>query len=68
MIKCFVKEFNVNGKVIEDVDILKYREDDIRKFKKECSTKDEFAERLRREFMWRYWSKAEHELIITITE
>ena len=34
MIKCFVKEFNVNGKVIEDVDILKYREDDIRKFKK----------------------------------
>ena len=68
MIKCFVKEFNVNGKVIEDVDILKYREDDIRKFKKECSTKDEFAERLRREFMWRYWSKAEHELIITKTK
>lgn len=47
---------------------LKYRENDIRKFKKECATKDEFAERLRKEFMWRYWSKAEHELIITKTE
>lgn len=67
MIKCFVKEFNVGG-TIENVDILKYREDDIRKFKKECSTKDEFAERLRREFMWRYWSKAEYELIITKTK
>ena len=67
MIKCFVKEFNVGG-TIENVDILKYREDDIRKFKKECSTKDEFAERLRREFMWRYWSKAEYELIITRTK
>lgn len=67
MIKCFVKEFDVGG-TIENVDILKYREDDIRKFKKECSTKDEFAERLRREFMWRYWSKAEYELIITKTK
>lgn len=67
MIKCFVKEFNFGG-TIENVDILKYREDDIRKFKKECSTKDEFAERLKREFMWRYWSKAEYELIITKTK
>lgn len=65
MIKCFVKEFDVNSGVIEDVDILKYREDDIKKLKKQCSTKEGFAERLKREFMWRYWSKAEHELIVT---
>lgn len=68
MIKCFVKRFNVNGQTIEDMDILKYRENDIKKFKKKCATKDEFAERLRKEFMWRYWSKAEHELIISKTE
>lgn len=68
MIKCFVKEFDVNGQVIEDVDILKYRENDIKKLKKKCATKADFAEELRGEFMWRYWSKAQHELIITKTK
>lgn len=68
MIKCFVKEFNCNNQQIENVDVLKYREDDIKKFKKKSVTKAEFAEMLRKEFMWRYWSKAEHELIVIKTE
>lgn len=68
MIKFLVKEFDCNRQVIEDYDILRYREDDIKKLKKKCETKEEFAEELRREFMWRYWSKAEHELIISKTE
>ena len=36
--------------------------------KKKCNTKEEFAEALRREMMWRYWSKCEWELIIRLTE
>lgn len=67
MIKCFVKEFNCNNQ-IENVDVLKYRENDIKKLKKKCATKADFAEELRKEFMWRFWSKAEHELIITKTQ
>ena len=68
MIKCFVKEFNVNSKAIEDFDVLKYREADIKKFKKKSATKAEFAEMLREEFMRRYWLKAEHELVVVEAE
>ena len=63
-----VKRFDFNSQIIEDYDILKYYENDIKKMKKKCSTKEEFAEALRQEMMWRYWSKAEHELVIEITE
>ena len=67
MIKLFVKHYNTNGSHIEDYDVLKRRESEIKRLKKKCATKDEFAELLRREFMWRFWSKAEWELIITKT-
>ena len=63
-----VKCFDYNKQIIEDYDILKYREDTIKKMKKKCNTKEEFAEALRREMMWRYWSKCELELIIRLTE
>lgn len=63
-----VKNFDVNRQVIEDYDILKYREDFVKKFKKECATKEEFSEKMRRECMWRWWSKAEYELIIRLTD
>ena len=36
--------------------------------KKKSTTKEEFEELLKREMMWRYWSKSEHELIIEISE
>lgn len=68
MIKLLVKHYNCNADKIEDCDILKYREPEIKKLKKRCATKEEFAELLRREFMWRFWSKAEWELIITKNE
>lgn len=68
MIKVLVKEFDQNRQVIYDYDILRHREDDIKKLKKKCATRAEFAEELRKEFMWRFWSKAEHELIISRTE
>ncbi len=65
MIKLFVKYYNTNGNRIEDYDVLKHREFEIKQLKKKCATKNEFAEFLRREFMWRFWSKAEWELIVT---
>lgn len=68
MIKLLVKHYNCNANKIEDYDILKYREPEIKKLKKKCATKEEFAESIRKEFMWRYWSKSECELIITKTE
>ena len=68
MIKVLVKEFDQNRQGIYDYDILRYREEDIKKLKKKCATRAEFAEELRKEFMWHYWSKAEHELIISRTE
>lgn len=63
-----VKNFDVNKQVIEDYDILKYREDEIKKLKKKCTTKENFAEQLRREFQWQYWGRAEYELIIRLTD
>ena len=63
-----VKHHDVNKDVIEDCDILKYGEDFIKKFKKECATKEEFSEKLRRECMYRYWGKCEWELVIEVTK
>ena len=68
MINFLVKEFDCNKQAITDRDILHDREKEIRKLKKKCATRAEFAEELRKEFMWRYWSKAEHELIVSRTE
>ena len=68
MIKLFVKYYNCNANKIEDYDVLKQRESEIKKLKKKCATKDEFAEFIRREFMRRFWSKSEWELIITKEE
>lgn len=68
MIKLMVKHYNCNGNRIEDYDVLKCREAWIKKLKKKCSTKEGFAKELQSEFMWRFWSKAEWELIITKEE
>lgn len=68
MIKLLVKHYNCNANKIEDRDVLKYREPEIKELKKKCATKEEFAESLRRGFMWSFWSKSEWELIITKNE
>lgn len=59
-----VKNFDCNAQVIEDYDILKHRENEIKKLKKKCATKEEFAKALRSECLYHYWSRAEYELII----
>jgi hypothetical protein len=63
-----VKNFNINKQAIEDYDVLKYREDDIKKFKKKYKTKEEFEKALRVEIMYHFWSRAEYELVIKQTE
>lgn len=63
-----VKRFDINHQVIENYDVLKYREDFIKKLKKKCETKEEFTEALKREMMYYFWSRSEYELIIEITE
>ena len=68
MIKLLVKYYNCNANKIEDYDVLKRRGSEIKKLKKKCETKEEFFEALRSEFMWRFWSKAEWELIVTKTD
>lgn len=55
-----------NADKIKDYDILKYRQDFIKKLKKQCAAKEEFAEKLRSEFLWAFWSKCEWEVIIEI--
>ena len=63
-----VKNFNCNCQLIEDYNVLAYKEGEIKKLKKKCASRVEFAEALKREMQWQYWSRAECELIIEITE
>ena len=63
-----VTNFDCNAQVIKYYDVLRYREDYIKKIKKQCGTKEEFDQKLKSEMMYRYWSRAEYELIIKQTE
>lgn len=61
-----VKNYCTNSNKIWEYDVLKYREDQIKKLKKKCATKEAFAEAMSREFRWQYWSRAEYEVIVEI--
>lgn len=63
-----VKEYDFNASKIVDENILKYSLELIKKLKKKSKDKVEFSEFLDREMMWRYWSKCEHELIISVDD
>lgn len=63
-----VTHYDCNGNRICQYDVLKYRENDIKKLKKKYNTKEDFAEALSREMHYYYWSKAEWELIIELTD
>lgn len=65
MLSWKVKRFDCNKQVIVDYDVLKYKEDFIKRLKKICDNKEEFSERLKSQMQYYYWSKAEHELIIS---
>lgn len=65
-----VYNFNINAQKIETYDIFKHWSfcEYAKKAAKKLKTKEEFVEQLRRELMYFFWSKAEHELIVEITE
>lgn len=63
-----VKNYSINDNRLWDYDVLKYREDLIKKLKKQYTTKEEFAEKMRRDMMYQYWSRSEYEVIIEIDE
>lgn len=63
-----VKRFDINKQAIVDYNPLQYYDSWIKKHKKKCATKAEFAEAFRRELQYRFWSRAEYELIIAKEE
>jgi hypothetical protein len=63
-----VKNYFINENKIWDYNVLKYREDQIKKLKKKYPTKEEFAEEMRHEMMWQYWSRCEYEVIIKVND
>ena len=67
-LKWLVKNFNCNKQVVEDYDVLQYREDHIKSLKKKCRTREEFSEKLNREMMSQYWSRSEYELIVELSD
>ena len=63
--------YDINRRKITTFNILKQHgrfNEDLKKALKKCKTKEDFAETLRRELAYYFWSKAEWELIIKITE
>lgn len=58
--------FDVNSDKLVEHDVLKYREKLVKELKKKCSTKEEFIDKLMRDFMWQYWSRTEYEMLIYI--
>ena len=61
-----VRIHDFNRDAVRSHDVLAYREDLIKKLKKKCATKEEFADALDRDFMWQYWSRSEYEMILYI--
>lgn len=60
-----VVNYDCNRNKIVHENILEYREDFIKKLKKECETREEFSEKLRREMQYYYWGKCEAEVLIS---
>ena len=65
-----VYNYDINRKKIEVVNIFEHRTftEYVKKAAKKCETKDEFAEQLKRELRYYFWSKSQYELIIEVTE
>lgn len=63
-----VTNFDCNAQAIKYYDVLRYREDFIKNIKKQCATKEEFAQKLKSEMLYHYWSRAEYELVIERAE
>lgn len=65
-----VYHFDINAQKIETYNVFRHWmfSEYAKKAAKKLKTKEEFAEQLRRELTYYFWSKCEWELIIEITE
>jgi hypothetical protein len=59
---------DVNAGAVLTHDVLRYREDLIKKLKKKHTTKGEFASALKTDLMRQYWSRAEYEMILYVED
>ena len=68
MVEWNVYYHEFNGDKIKTYNIFKHGKfvEYIKKHKKKCETKEEFAEKLRRELFYYFGSKCEWELIVTL--
>ena len=64
--KWLVTNFDCNKQKIEKYNVLRYREEDIKKLKKKYPTKDEFEKELEIWCKSRFWARAQYELILEI--
>ena len=66
----FVYRYNVNKNEIEQFNIFNHWKfcEDLEKARKKYKTREEFEEKLKSELKYYFWSRAEYELIIEITE
>lgn len=58
--------FNCNKQKIEKYDVLRYREEDIKKLKKKYPIKEEFEKEFKIRCQSRFWSRAGYEFILEI--
>ena len=59
--------YNINSNRIEELDVLKYKTEQIKQLKK-LSSRVDFDIRLRELMMYQYWSRSEYELILEKVE
>lgn len=63
-----VKRFDINKKQIIDYDVLAYREEEIKKLKKQYKSFEEFSEALHMKMMSQYWSRCEYEVLLGLVD
>lgn len=63
-----VKLFDCNKKKIVDHDVLAYKEEEIKKLKKQYRSFEEFSEALRMKMMSQYWSRCEYEVLLGLVD
>lgn len=59
-----IHDFNAGA--VRTHDVLRQREDFIKKLKKKHTAKEEFAKALKLDLQWQYWSQSEYEMIFYI--
>lgn len=62
MLEWYVLRDDFNSREVKRYNCLANWEDKIKKARKQCKTREELRTWLRKQFMYYYWSKAEHEI------